>query len=539
MLKYILIILFCPCIKILSQHSEIVKIGTVSYLSSQLVYIKFEETEGIEIGDTLFIIQDNLKKPALIVNFKSTTSLACKRVDQFDIKPGDNLFAYVRKTISDKTFIDSTIVNNSHTQTTFPPHSEISITRNNQFQKADDYNLYGRYSMQVHSSLSNYYNRENYFNFRHSLNLDYGRMEKSKFSFSTYTIINHNNRDRISTSKDILKSIKVYNFYLNYKFDSDNQLFFGRLLNYKISNINIVDGLLFERNFGLNSLGLVIGSRPDYNDYSINTKLFQYGVYFARKDSLLSGTVENTFSILQQTNNFITDRRFLYFQHSNRIINNLNFFISSEIDLYKKQGNIEKNQLRLTSLFFQTTYLPIREITLNLSYDIRKNIIYYETFKSFIDSVFENETRQGLRFRTTFRLLKNISASVFTNYNYKNKDVNPSKSFGGTIRYFSIPLIKTSIDLSINNLSSSYLTASYFSIYFIKEINQLFSDLSLGYHKTNYSSIRTERKISEHRINVVYNQNLFKKTFITISYDLSIVSSQKTNRILFGITTRL
>jgi hypothetical protein len=32
-----------------------------------------------------------------------------------------------------------------------------------------------------------------------------------------------------------------------------------------------------------------------------------------------------------------------------------------------------------------------------LSYDARKNVIYYETFKTTLVSIIENETRQALR----------------------------------------------------------------------------------------------------------------------------------------------
>jgi len=39
--------------------------GTVTYKSSQNIYVKFTGTEGISAGDTLFIKKNNLFEPAV------------------------------------------------------------------------------------------------------------------------------------------------------------------------------------------------------------------------------------------------------------------------------------------------------------------------------------------------------------------------------------------------------------------------------------------------------------------------------------------
>ncbi len=50
--------------------------GTVSYISSQNIYVKFKNTEGIETGDTLFIKDKNDYLPAVKVDYRSSTSCA-------------------------------------------------------------------------------------------------------------------------------------------------------------------------------------------------------------------------------------------------------------------------------------------------------------------------------------------------------------------------------------------------------------------------------------------------------------------------------
>ena len=46
--------------------------GKVSYITSQNVYVKFESTESIHIGDTLFSNKKNQIIPVFVVNNKSS-----------------------------------------------------------------------------------------------------------------------------------------------------------------------------------------------------------------------------------------------------------------------------------------------------------------------------------------------------------------------------------------------------------------------------------------------------------------------------------
>ena len=62
--------------------------GTVSFVTSQNVYVKFQSTKDISAGDTLFIMKDTNKIPALIVKDLSSISCVCTRIskNQFAFK---------------------------------------------------------------------------------------------------------------------------------------------------------------------------------------------------------------------------------------------------------------------------------------------------------------------------------------------------------------------------------------------------------------------------------------------------------------------
>ena len=157
---------------------------------------------------------------------------------------------------------------------------------------------------------------------------------------------------------------------------------------------------------------------------------------------LAYGDMQNTLGYFEQTNDFKTDRRFLYYQHSNSAIQNTRIFLSTEVDLYKKEMGESKTDFSLTSLFTSINIRPSDLFSIMLSYDARKNVIYYETFKSTLDSIIENETRQGFRTRLTLKPLRNLYFGGDYGYRYRRGDLKPSNNYGGYITYSRIPAIE-------------------------------------------------------------------------------------------------
>ena len=92
-----------------SQTSHEVLNGKVSFMSSQNIYVKFDNTDGIRAGDTLFITQDMKLIPALIVNSISSISCVGTPLNKDKFALSDPIVARKRETkISrEKTGFDS------------------------------------------------------------------------------------------------------------------------------------------------------------------------------------------------------------------------------------------------------------------------------------------------------------------------------------------------------------------------------------------------------------------------------------------------
>jgi hypothetical protein len=529
---FITIILFASA-NIFAQSN--LKEGKVGYTSSQLVYVSFDNTEGIAEGDTLYIKDKTKQVPALKVKYISSSSAACEKLNGDDFKSGMLVFALLKN-------VQPPIEENTLLVTPTQPNIVVPLEKVDQLRnksgKEVETKISGRYSLQSYSNFNNINSRGDYQRWRHSLRFGVQNIGGSDLSFSTYTIFTYRADQWKSVSSSLGKAVKVYDLNLNYKFGESAKLWFGRYLNRKISNISIVDGAQFEKAFSFLTVGLVAGSRPNYTDFGLNTKLLEYGLYLNRLDTLGSGIMENTFSIFEQTNNSKTDRRFAYLQHSNSIITNTNLFASAEVDLYKRELGLGKSDFSLTSLFLSARYAPVREFSLSLSYDARKNVYYYETFKSLSDSVLENETRQGFRARTVIKPLNNIIIGLQYGYRYSKSDIKPSRNYGGNISYTMIPLIESSFGINYNRLISNYVDGNVYSISLQKSISTLRSDFAIGFRKTDYTFPNNSPKFNEKAILIDFSTSVFNPFSFSISYEGVFESTRTYGRILFDITTR-
>lgn len=532
MKNIIFYILFFIVFSFCSFAQTTYKEGKVGYISSQLVYVSFESTNGFSEGDTLFVSKNKKLNPVLVVKYLSSSSAACEKLSADEFKSGMTILA--------KPKLENQIDNGSITPTTTENEVkpiQVVESKKTKEPKEIETSISGRYSIQSYSNFNNYNQKGDYQRWRHSFRFGVQNLLPN-LSFSTYTNFSYKADDWKNISSNLGRALKVYDFNLNYRFDESMQFWAGRYLNRKISNISIVDGLQFEKAFSFLTIGAVAGSRPNFTDFGWNSKLFEYGIYLNRLDTLDTGIMENTFSLFQQTNNFITDRRFAYLQHINTIIPYTNLFASAEVDLYKKELGKAKSDFSLTSLYLSARYAPVKEFSLNLSYDARKNVYYYETFKSLSDSVLENETRQGFRLRTLIKPIDYLLIGLQFGYREAKSDVKPSKNFGGNISYTNIPLIQSSIGINYNRLLSNYVDGSVYSVTLNKSVAEIQSDFSISYRKTDYEFLSGASKFDEKAFIFDFSTSLLKPISLSLSYEGVFESVHSYGRVLLDITTR-
>ena len=461
-----------------AQTEIILQKGTVSFVSSKNVYVKFDNTKELTIGDTLLWNQNSRLLPALVITNKSSSSTVCEPIIERKFKKGEELTARIIKAI----IVEKEEVVLPRDNKEFPPNTPV-LTPDEDEEVGIKQKIRGRVSVASYSSLSNYRNRHR---MRYAFSFRGDNLGGSKLSTDAYVTFRHTIGEWDAVKNNIGRALKVYSLSASYDFTPDTRLTIGRKINPKLSSVGAIDGTQLEKSFGKILVGAVAGTRPDYSNYGFNLNLFQYGAYMSLSSSQKNKFGHTTFGFMEQSNNGLIDRRFTYFQHSGQLTKQLHLFSSFEVDLYEKINNQINNQPQLTNLYVSLRYRFSKTLRLSASFDSRKNIIYYESYKSFIDQLIEDETRQGLRFGFTFRPIKNITWGINTGMRFQNSGKNTSRNFNTYVSLGKMPWLNLRTTIRASLLETDFLNSFIYGIRFSKPLVKKKLNAELYYRNVNY-----------------------------------------------------
>lgn len=443
------------------QDYRSIEEGQVSYLSSQNVYVKFASTEAIAPGDTLFLLSaTGQAEAALVVANKSSISCVCTMVGSLDIRVGDKVFA--RKKIEQK----------EETAEEKPPVAEKRkepVARQSRGQQEEGFRevIKGRLAA---TSYFRFSDRKSDPRFRYTLSLSADHLRNTGFSFENYISFRHTVNEWYEVKDHLSDALKVYSLAVKYDLNPNSWIAVGRKMNPKISSLGAIDGVQFEKEVGDLSFGAIAGYRPDDYTQAVNMHLFELGAYAGYSSGEGKKYQYSTLGIVEQRNHMEVDRRFLFFQHSDALFKDLHLYGSFEVDLYEKANEEVSHQPRLTNLYVSLRYRPSRKLSFNAAYDTRKNIIYYETYKSFLENLMDQEARQGVRLGVSYRPIKYLSLGANANWRFRLGNLTDSRNANGYIRINQIPGVKMSAAVQLNYLRSSYVESRSIGLRLTKDL---------------------------------------------------------------------
>jgi hypothetical protein len=482
---FLIFLLFVFCTEIDGQATSGIITGKVSFISPSNVYVKFASTLGISAGDTLFTLSDDKLIPVLKVNNLSSTSCVCTPLSANLFSVGDQINARQKNNTVRKEVKPTEVVPAAAAMTEVKKDT-ARITEHEFLQRI-------RGSLSV-SSYSNFSNTpaSSFTRMRYTFSLDARNISNSKSSIESYISFNHRIGDWAAVQSDLFKALKIYSLAYKYDINKTTRISIGRRINEKISNIGAMDGLQFEKSINKFSFGALAGTRPDFENYGFNKNLLQYGAFAAVGSVAADKYNETSLAFMQQTNSGKTDRRFVYFQHSNSLVKNLFFMGTFEVDLYKlviDSLNVEHptSTFNPTGLYLSLRYRLASNFTISGSYDARKNVIYYETYKSYIDRILEDEIRQGFRLQANYSITRNLVLGVQSGYRYLKSDPHPSKNIYGYLSYNQIPGVNVSATLSATYVESSYLNGKIFGLTLTRDFIDGKLSTGLGYRYVDYN----------------------------------------------------
>jgi hypothetical protein len=266
-------LLFIIGLSLKGQTSGDTEEGTISFVTSQNVYVKFQSTANISLGDTLYMMQAAKINPVLVVKALSSISCVCIPLSKRPLAVADKILSRKKVVKQEQAVIveSQTIIPAAAVQTdTVQVKKEIPATLKQ--------HVSGRISL---SSYSNFSGSSDFSQrMRYNLSLDAQNLGNSKLSGETYISFVHKINEWSEVKNDIFNGLKIYSLSLNYAFNRNNSVSVGRKVNPRLSNVGAIDGLQYETKLKPFSAGVFAGTRPDYMNYSFNANLLQYGGYF-------------------------------------------------------------------------------------------------------------------------------------------------------------------------------------------------------------------------------------------------------------------
>jgi hypothetical protein len=513
-----------------SQEKQSVAGGSVSYISGQNIYVKFESTKGIEDGDTLFITKNDMVIPALVVQNHSSVSCLCKPIGDVLFKVSDAISARIKIAPPKPQNEIATDPGKEKDVAT-----EVIATTTQNKEKSKDQTSKTISGKITASSYSNFAaNSPDSHRFRYTLIANAGKTD-SKLSAETYISFTHKLGEWNLVKQNLKDAVKIYSLSLNYKFSKSISVSAGRKINPKMANAGAIDGLQVEFTTGNFFAGAVSGTRPDYADYGFNPDLFEYGAYIGQSSNSKNGFIQTSLAFLEQQNKFKTDRRFAYFQHSNSAIKNLSVFSSFELDLYKLENGQPKNTVSLTGLFLSMRYRFSSRLSILGSYDSRKNVIYYETFRNYADEIAATASRQGIRLSINYRPWTFLNVGLNGGTRFGNNDPRPTNTVNGNLNWTNIPAIKASVTLSANLMQTSYLDGKIFGAQLTKDFADGKFQTMFNYRYVDFSYVSSLSKMIQHIGEVDFSYQVNKNLFLSVNMETTFQDKANFNRLYLNV----
>lgn len=519
----------------LSAQSDILE-GSVSFITSQNIYVRFNSTSGIGQGDTLLLDDNKLFRPCLLVQQKSSTSCVCILIEDCTVDKGDKVFFRTLKPDLPASLINEEEPDELVQESEVFDVDSVALELQDPLSQLPEQleKIRARISASTYSTFDPDYGDRHRSMLRMSLDVD--NINNSRFSFESYINYRRNFGESPSVSSLGNSFLRLYNLNLSYQADSSMTFTLGRKINRKMSSVGAIDGLQFDKSFGGFYTGAIIGFRPDIIAFDFNPSLLEYGVYFGTDIRRPNSYGQFTFGILEQRNGAAIDRRYSYLQFSNTLYRNLNLFASAEFDLYSFDTQAKSYSPQLTNIYLSARYRLSRRISISMAYDARKRIIYYETLRTDLERLLDDdETRQGIRLRINFKPIQLVYAGISYSKRFQSDNQNKSDNINGFASLARIPGIGGRLILNYNQNKSNYLNSQIISLRHSRTIFRNILEADFYYRNVNYNYFNTETVFKQYYIGAGLSWIVMKD----ISFNFLIEQSHTGDQDKYRMNTKL
>ena len=173
----------------------------------------------------------------------------------------------------------------------------------------------------------------------------------------------------------------------------------------------------------------------------------------------------------------------------------------------------------LTNMLLSFRYKINKKLSASLAYDNRKNIIYYESYKSYIDQLIADESRQGLRLGLNYRISKLITWGFNANWRFQKSNINLSQNLNSYLNFNRLPWVNAMVSLSANILHTGYLDSKLYGMRLSKELVRGKLNGELNFQFVQYDYKNYEYKLQQEIGGIDLSWNITKKLAFYLSFE--------------------
>jgi hypothetical protein len=385
-----------------AQQKE--RIVTVTYISSENVYLDGGTDDGINVGDTLTIWRDQLKisEVKIIYTADHTSS---GRLLTFQSKPQIGDQAILQKSPIKPVEVRPPVI---PAQTTRP------ILSQQERSPASPVRISGNIGLQWYQFLDHSAIKRDFSQPALRLNFKAQNLWNKNYNLRIRLRSDYNRRAYDSGSAPGRREWQNRIYEMSFSYDDPRALFnfrTGRIISNAFSGVGYIDGVLLQYNItGMSRLGVFAGAQPQWQYSDFQPARQKYGLYanFRKGEITAYYRWETTLALVGEYHYAAISREYVYLQSNYLHGKYFSIYQNAEIDV-NRYWRKEKSgrDINLSSVLLSANFYITGFLSASLSYDHRQNYYTYEQ-RSLADSLFDSASRQGVRSTLYWRIKSNF-----------------------------------------------------------------------------------------------------------------------------------
>jgi hypothetical protein len=164
--------------------------------------------------------------------------------------------------------------------------------------------------------------------------------------------------------------------------------------------------------------------------------------------------------------------------------------------------------------------------------------MYYETYKTYLDRIMEEQMRQGYRAQATAHITRDLTLGAQAGYRFLKSDPHPSKNIYGYLTYSQIPGIKMIGTISATWLESGYMNGNIYGASLSKDFAGGKIQTGIAYQYVDYKMPESQTNLTQNIGEVNFSWQIAKKMFFSVYYEGTFEKQDKYNRLYIQLRKR-